>query len=584
MKVVVIGGVACGPKAAARIHRLRPDTEIILIEKNELLSYAGCGIPYYIGGDIRDIKELMKTNAGIVRDTHYFRNFKGIEVLNKTVATAIDRTKKCVEIFSLESSDTSRIHYDKLVLATGATPIVPPIPGTDLKGVFSLHDLKAAKEIRERIKGGVKKAIIVGGGAIGIEITEAFVKNNIETHIVEARDRILARTLDPDMSKMVFEYLDLDEVGLHLQCKVLAFEGNSHGQVTKVITEQGEFDTNLAVMAIGVRPNTLLAREAGLEIGTTGAIKVNSLLQTSDPDIYAGGDCVENIHVVSNTPVYVPMGDTANKHGRVIASNICNDDTGFHFPGVLATNIYKYSDLTVGHSGLTEEEAREHGFEPETTLYAGLDRPEFIPSARRIDIKLVADRKTRKVLGIQLVGEGDVAKRLDVAATAIMLGATIDQMSNLDLGYAPPYSPAIDNILTGAHVMQNKMDGVSHSLAPEEVCHLLAERDDIILVDVRTRPEYEAEHLDDPRTLWIPLVDLRESTDQLPRNKMIITICHVGLRSYEACQYLRGNGFDNAFFMEGGLALWPSHQDVSKTHRPTTTEEEQEPAVEATGT
>ena len=229
MKIVIIGGVACGPKAAARIHRLRPDADIVIVEKNEILSYAGCGIPYYIGGDINNIKELMKTNAGIIRDTHYFRNFKGVTVPNKTVATAIDRSDKSVEILNLQRSEPRKIAYDKLVLATGSVPVVPPIPGADLNGVFSLRDLNDAKHIRERIKNGAKRAVIIGGGAIGIEITEAFVKNEIETHIVEARERILARSLDADMSKLVFEYLELDEVHQHEKSTVLAYEGDMHG-------------------------------------------------------------------------------------------------------------------------------------------------------------------------------------------------------------------------------------------------------------------------------------------------------------------------------------------------------------------
>jgi NADPH-dependent 2,4-dienoyl-CoA reductase/sulfur reductase-like enzyme/rhodanese-related sulfurtransferase len=577
MKVVIIGGVACGPKAAARIHRLRPDADIVIVEKNEILSYAGCGIPYYIGGDIKDIKELMKTNAGITRDTHYFRNFKGVHVLNKTVATGIDRASKSVQILSLERSEIRQIPYDKLVLATGSVPVLPPIPGADLKGVFCLRDLNDAKQIRQRVQKGVKRAVVIGGGAIGVEITEAFVNHDIETHIVEARPRILARSLDEDMSKLVFEYLELDEVHQHVQSKVLAFEGDMHGNVCKVRTATGDIETDLVVMAIGVRPNTLLAQQAGLELGETGAIKVNHFLQTSDPDIYAGGDCVENTHMLTDTPIYTPMGDTANKHGRVIGDNICGGDQATRFPGVLGTMIYKYSELTIGHSGLTEETAVEHGFEVETTLYAGLDKPEFLPSARRIDIKMVVDKPTRKLLGIQLVGEGDVSKRLDVAATAMSLGATIDQMSNMDLGYAPPYSPAIDSILSSSNVVQNKMNGVSHSLSPLEVHRLMSEGQDMVVLDVRTRGEFEAGHIDDPRVKWMSLVDLSSHAEELPRDKMVVVVCHVGLRSYEACQHLRSVGFEKAFFMEGGLSLWQPKMIAHKKDPHPVTEVEDDP-------
>ena len=318
----------------------------------------------------------------------------------------------------------------------------------------------------------------------------------------------------------------------------------AHGNVCKVRTATGDIATDLVVIAIGVRPNTLLAQQAGLELGETGAIKVNEFLQTSDPDIYAGGDCVENRHILTNTAIYSPMGDTANKHGRVIANNICGGSQACSFPGVLNTMVYKYSDLTIGHAGLTEQNALEHGFEVETTLYAGLDKPEFLPSARRIDIKMVVDKATRKLLGIQLVGEGDVSKRLDVAATAMSLGATIDQISNIDLGYAPPYSPAIDSILSGSNVIQNKMNGVSHSLSPLEVARLMSTHTDMVVLDVRTRGEFDAGHIDDPRVQWMSLVDLNKSAQQLPREKLVVVVCHVGLRSYEACQYLRSAGFD----------------------------------------
>lgn len=557
MRIVIVGGVACGPKAAARLHRIMPDAHITLIEKGELLSYAGCGMPYYISGEVNNINELMKTNLGIMRDTHYFKNFKGLHVRNLTLATRIDRHNHQLEIMDLQSITREMIPYDKLILATGGQPIMPPLPGIDLKGIHALHDLHSARRIKDAIKDGAKKAVIIGGGAIGIEVADAFIKNNLETTIIEAKDRLLAKVLDPDMSHMVRDYLAVDEIILQLSTRVTGFEGNEEGLIQQVITERGPIESDLVINAIGVRPNTLLAEEAGLEIGITGAIKVNAHLQTSDPDIYAGGDCVECNHLITNQPVHVPMGDTANKHGRVIANHIGGFYPSNSFPGILGTAIYKYAELSIGHSGLTETAAKAAGYDCACVLYPGLDKPEFFPTARRIDMKLVVDRSNHRILGVQIVGEGEVSKRLDVLATAMNFGATVEQLAHLDLGYAPPYSPAIDNAITVANVACNKVNKVSRSLSPAEVWQMLQEGLQPLLVDVRTRREYDSQRIDRDDVVHIPLNRLREAITTLPRDRLVITFCKVGLRGYEGCQLLRGFGFDNACFMEGGLAMWP---------------------------
>ncbi|MEO5341345.1 MAG: FAD-dependent oxidoreductase [Magnetococcus sp. MYC-9] len=564
MNVLIIGGVACGPKAAARIHRLQPDTRITLIEKGELLSYAGCGIPYYISGQIRDIKELMKTNAGILRDSHYFQNFKGVTVRNLTVATRIDPQRKEVEIFDIGTMDRERLSYDKLVIATGGQPIQPDIPGRDLKGVYTLHNLTNAKKLREQMQQGAKRAVIIGGGAIGIEIAEAFTHNDLETHLVEAKDQVMAKALDREMCAMVTEYLNIDEVNLHLNSRVVGFEGDEEGHLRRVLLEEGSIEAEIAIIAIGTRPNAQLAAEAGLAIGASGAIQVNEHLQTSDPDIYAGGDCVENLHRITGKPVYIPMGDTANKHGRVIANHLCGYAQGSRFPGVLGTGIYKYGDLSIGHSGLTERQARADGYACDAILYPGLDKPEFCATARRIDMKLIFEQSSRRLLGVQLVGEGDVSKRLDVLATAMSLDATLDQLSNLDLGYAPPYSPALDNVISAANISLNKLDGISHAVSPVQLWKSIQAGEDLLVVDVRTQREFAAERMDLPQLRSIPLSRLLGALESIPRDKPVITLCKVGLRGYEACQLLRGKGFANAFYLEGGLAMW-SHP---KTREP----------------
>ncbi|MBF0421580.1 MAG: FAD-dependent oxidoreductase [Magnetococcales bacterium] len=568
MKIIIVGGVACGPKAAARLHRLRPHADITIIEKGELLSYAGCGMPYYISGEVHNINELMKTNLGIVRDSHYFRNFKGLNVRNLTLATRIDRQKKQLEILDLQSITREMIPYDKLILATGGQPIMPPIPGIDLKGVHSLHDLHSARKIKDAIRDGAKKAVIIGGGAIGIEVADAFIKNDVETTIIEAKNRLFAKVLDPDMSATVQDYLAVDDIILQLSTRVIGFEGNEEGGLKKVITDRGIVDADLVINAIGVHPNTLLAEDAGLELGVTGAIRVNAHMQTTDPDIYAGGDCVESIHLITRQPVYIPMGDTANKHGRVIANHIAEFYPSNSFPGVLGTAIYKYGDLSIGHSGVTHTMATSLGYDCESILYPGLDKPEFFPTARRIDMKLVADRKNHRIIGVQIVGEGEVSKRLDVLATAMTFGATVEQLAHLDLGYAPPYSPAIDNAINAANICCNKLNDVSRSVTPAQVWQMRQNGSKLLLVDVRTQREYQSQRIDLEDVVHIPLNLLRQRMAELPRDRPVITFCKVGLRGYEACQLLRGLGLDNACFMEGGVALWPYPKITGQPEQP----------------
>jgi len=550
-RVVIVGGVAAGPKVAAKIMRLQPEADVTVVERGEFLSYAGCGLPYYVSGVVKEQKELMCTPVGTVRDPVFFHNVKNFRALNQTEAFAIDRPKKRVRVRHVLDADDKWLEYDKLVLAIGATPVVPPIPGVKLANIFTLHGVHDAEGIRAALAGGKARDVtIVGGGLIGVEATEALAEHGCRVTIVEMLPQIL-RILDWEMAKLVERHLESHGVKVLTGSKVTSFEGD--GRVERVVTGKGTFPADLVVLAIGVRPNVELARQAALEIGETGGIKVNDHMQTSDPDIYAAGDCVEMHDMLTGRPSYVPLGSTANKQGRVAAVNICGGDE--RFPGVIGSTVCKVFDYCVARTGLTEEAARELGHEVVTALAPAPDKAHFMPTAKPLLLKLVVDAKTRHLLGAQATGPGDGSKRIDVAAMALMAGMTVDQLANADLCYAPPYAPAMDNIITAANVARNKLDGRMAGVTPMEVKRMLDEEQDFVFLDVRTPGEYEQIRL--PHSALIPLGALRERLDELPRDKPIVTFCKISLRGYEAALILRAGGFRNVRVMDGGIAMWP---------------------------
>ncbi|MGI5835791.1 MAG: FAD-dependent oxidoreductase [Chloroflexota bacterium] len=555
-KIVVVGGVAAGPKAAARARRRDPEAEITIVEKGELLSYAGCGLPFYVAGLIQEAEELMHNAAGAVRDAAFFKAVKDIKVMTRTLAEKIDRERKELLVVDLETGAKSRLPYDKLVVATGANPIVPKMDGTGLKRVFRVGHPDDAVAIRDAVESGeVDRVVVIGGGLIGLEMADALMNQGVDVTIVEMKDQLLAWLLDSDMAALLAKHLRSKGIDLRLGMPVRGLKGDADGNFVGAITDQGVIEGDMAVMAIGVRPNVTLAAEAGLKLGSTGAIAVNEYLQTSDPDIYAGGDCVENINLITGAPVYTPMGSTANKHGRVIGDNLTGGEE--KFPGVLGTTILKSLGLNVGRTGLSEEAAKAAGYDPLTSVAPSPDCAHYYPANKIVVVKLIADAKTRRLLGAQALGMGDAVKRIDVAATAISLGATLDQFANLDLGYAPPYSTAIDVVAHAANVGRNKIDGLAHSIPSLDVKKKMDAGDDFILLDVRSPKEFETEHIADPRVRLVPLETLRERADELPRDKEIVTYCKVSLRGYEAAKILEALGFKKVRFMDGGVVAWP---------------------------
>lgn len=550
MKVVIIGGVAAGPKVGAKINRLCSEAEVTLVERGEFLSYAGCGLPYYVSGDVKEQKELMSTSAGAMRDPEYFHNVKNIRVLNRTEALGIDRAARTVQVKDLRTGEESDLPYDKLVFATGASPVRPPIAGMDLSNVFFVHKVEDAEAIRTTVAGGgVKDVVIVGGGLIGLEMAEALAEGGVTMTIIERLPQILSM-IDPDLVNHVTNYLESKGVKIRCSTTVQSFVGD--GCVRIVKTDRGDFSADLVIVAVGVKPNSLLARNAGLEVGPTGGIKVSATMQTSDPLIFAAGDCTEGRNLVTGDPCFVPLGSTANKQGRVAAMNVCGRKDVF--VGVLGTAVVKIFDYTVARTGLGEEQARAAGFDVVTVVNPAPDKAHYYPKAKLLMLKLIADQKSRRVLGVQAIGFGDGAKRVDVAATAITAQMTVDDVAHLDLAYAPPYAPAMDNLIVAADIARNKMDGLFEGVSIAEVKKMLSRGDDVVLLDVRSPGEVQAAPF--PGSVNIPLGELRQRWAELSPNKEIITFCKVSLRGYEAAMILKAHGFARVRVMDGGLQMW----------------------------
>jgi len=560
-KIVIVGGVAAGPKVAARVIRLCPEADVTILERGEFLSYAGCGLPYYVSGVVEEQSELMSTPVGVVRDSVFFQKVKNIHARSRTEALEIDRERKRVKARDLQSGDEEWLDYDRLVIATGASPIIPPIEGVDLQNVYTLHGIHDTEEIRDRLaEGKALDVVIVGGGLIGVEVTEALVAKGCRVTIVEMTPHTLGM-LDWEMARLVEQHMESHGVKIMTDTRVEAIEGQT--QVEAVQTSAGRIAADMVILAAGVRPNVRLAEEIGLEIGSSGAIRVDEKMQTSDPNILAAGDCVEVVDVQTGRPCYVPLGSTANKQGRVAANTICglNDS----FPGVLGSSVCQVFDFCVARTGLTQRQAEELGYETVVVMAPAPDKAHFMPGARPLLLKLVVDRKTRKLIGAQAVGPGEGDKRVDVSAVAITAGMTVDQLAAADLCYAPPFSPAMDNLITAANIARNKLDGYMKGISSKEVRRKQEAGEDFVLLDVRSPGEWETVRL--KGSMLIPLGALRGRVGELPTDKEIVVFCKISLRGYEAALILKAAGFERVRVMDGGIVMWPFEKETA-SHTP----------------
>lgn len=553
LKIVVIGGVAAGPKAAARAKRCHPNAQVTIIEKGEWLSYGGCGLPYFLGATVKELKDLMATSWEAIRTPEFFKKAKDIDVLIGWEAVKIDRDNKRVEIKNVNTGETQELPYDKLVLATGAEPNTPPIEGVDAAGVFHLKNPRHALDMKEYLlNNDITNAIVIGGGLIGIETSEAIANWGIDVTIIEMQDQVLPFLLDKELASAFTAYLEQEDLNIITGTKVQKIIKNQKGQVKGVETDKGIIEGEMVLISAGVRPNIALAEQAGLNVEK--GIIVNEFLQTSDPDIYAGGDCVVCEHKVSEQKVYVPLGSTANKHGRIIGTNVTGGNE--QFPGVLGTSIVKVFDWNAGRTGLSEAEAKQLGYDVVTAFVPGPDKAHFFPGKKLILTKLIADRETGKILGAQLIGPGDIARRLDIMVTAITFGATAHQVANLDLAYAPPFSPAMDNIINAANVIKNIIDGKAKNMGYKEFKSKLDD-DNVIYIDLRTEEERKAKSLPAKNILHIPYEELRARSTEIPRDKEIIVFCILSTRAFEAQLILNHLGFKNVKFVDAGIQFWP---------------------------
>ncbi|MDY0040857.1 MAG: FAD-dependent oxidoreductase [Desulforhabdus sp.] len=558
LRVLIIGGVACGPKSASRLKRLIPDADVTMIERGRLVSYGACGLPYYVEGMYPEIRMVSETPVGVLRDAAFFEKAKGFKTLTRLEATRINREAKTVRVKHLDTGDERDVPYDKLVLATGSRPIQPPIPGLELTNVWYMRHPDDAESMVAEIEGQkLGKAVIIGAGYIGVEMAEALVRRGLEVTMVEIFDQIMPQFLDYDMATLAAKQLRQKGVRLVLGEKVLSVQGKE-GKVASVQTDKQTVEADLVLVGVGVRPNDELAREAGLACHPRGGIVINGYCQTSDPDIYAGGDCVVN-HPANpeiKDAMFVPLGSTSNKHGRLIADHIAG--VAEPFVGITGTGVCRAFDVTLGRTGLTEKQARQFYPDVETAIWTGPDLPHYVPQSKPLVIKMVACRRSRKLLGVQVVGMGDASKRLDVAASAIFFGATVDQVGNIDLGYAPPYGPPIDPIAVTAHLLLNKLNGIARGISPLEARRRLESGEDILLLDVRTPDEFQMMRMPyEKQVVHIPLGALRGKLDQLPRDKEIFAFCKVSMRGYEAQRILNAAGFDRVSYIEGGIIGWP---------------------------
>jgi NADPH-dependent 2,4-dienoyl-CoA reductase/sulfur reductase-like enzyme/rhodanese-related sulfurtransferase len=556
-RVVIVGGVACGTKTAARLRRLDPDAEITIVEKGNHLSYAGCGLPYFLEGVVKDSRDLLSTPIGVPRDSAFFRTVKQVDVLQRHMATRIDREKRVLTVLELDTGVEKHLPYDTLVLATGASSIRPNLPGTDLARVFTLGTLDDALAMKDSLQNGTgKKAVVIGGGLIGLEVVEALVANGYGVSIVELLETPLATLFDRDFGHLLKKLLAQHQVAFFGGERVLELLGDAAGNVAAVRTDMREIPADLVLLAVGVRPNVEIAREAGLDIGPTGGIVTDERMRTSDPHILAGGDCVETTHFLTGKRVRQPMGSAANRQGRVIADTIAGHDSKFN--GVLGTAIMKAFDWMAGRTGLNETAAIEAGFSPVAVTVTAPDLPHFMPNAAPLYIRLVADRTSRRVLGAQIMGPGKGDKRLDTLVSAITGHLTVDDLADLDLGYAPPFSTALDPVTHAANVLRNKMDGLLVSYNPSELLAKASRGDRFLLLDVRTPEEVATQgKLPFDSQTNIPLGALWKRAGELPRDMEIIALCKISVRGWDAYSILKGLGFSNVALLEGGILAWP---------------------------
>lgn len=444
-QIVIIGGVAAGMSAASKMRRLNPNLEINVYTDEKFISYAACGIPYYLSGDIKDIHEL------VARTPEEFAE-QNIHVHRENIVEKIIPKEK--KIIIKNSQETYEKHYDKLLIATGAGARKVNFQGGDLGNIHTLRNLTDGIKIKEVLSKGIRKVIIVGAGYIGVEMVETFKKLGLETTIIEAGDRVLGN-FDREISDTVEEYIKAEGIKVLLNEKVLGFKG-INGQVNKVITEKGEIDCDLVILTLGSVPNSKLAEDAGIELTKEKAIKINKYMETSIPDIYAAGDCASHYHIIYEKDVYIPLGTTANKQGRIAGTNMAGGRDAF--AGIVGTAITRIINIGVARTGLSKKEAENLGIKAEEVLIESVDIARYYPGQKPVKVKLIGSKDTKKLIGAQIIGENNFAKRIDFLVLAVQRGIRVEDLADTDMSYAPPFSPVWDPFLVAAGILKDKLN------------------------------------------------------------------------------------------------------------------------------
>lgn len=543
MKVVIIGGVAGGATAAARIRRLDENAEIIIFERSGYISYANCGLPYYIGGVITDPQDLT-----LQTPENFFQRFR-IDIRVHHEATAIFPDKKSISVRNLETGEEFEESYDKLLLSPGAKPARPRLPGTDMDKLFTLRTVEDTLAVKEYIdKHHPKSAVLAGGGFISLETAENLRELGMEVTIVQ-RPRQLMNPFDPDMAAFIHAEMRRNGVKLALGHTVEGFE-EKDGGVDVLLKDEPPLHADMVVMAIGVTPDTHLAKEAGLKLGLKDSILVNSRMETSEPDIYAVGDAVQVTHYVTKEDALIALAGPANKQGRIAADNICKGDS--KYLGSQGSSVIKVFEMTAASTGVNETNAKKAGLDVDKVILSPMNHAGYYPGGRLMTMKVVFEKETYRLLGAQIVGYEGVDKRIDVLSTAIHAGMTATQLKDLDLAYAPPYSSAKDPVNMAGFMIDNIARGILKQWFLEDVPDV-CKKDNVTLLDVRTKAEYSRGHMEGFKN--IPVDELREKLEEIEKDSPVYVICQSGLRSYIAARILAGNGYD-VYNFSGGFRFY----------------------------
>ena len=542
MKVVIVGGVAGGATAAARIRRLDEQAEIVVFERSGYISYANCGLPYYIGNVITDPEELT-----LQTPESFFSRFR-VDMKVRHEVTAIHPERKTVSVKNLETDEVFEESYDKLILSPGAKPTQPRLPGVGIDKLFTLRTVEDTFRIKEYInQNHPKSAVLAGGGFIGLELAENLRELGMDVTSVQ-RPKQLMNPFDADMASMIHSEMRKHGVKLALGYTVEGFE-ERNGGVDVLLKDNAPLHADMVVLAIGVTPDTALAREAGLELGIKGSIVVNDRMETSVPDIYAAGDAVQVKHYVTGEDALISLAGPANKQGRIIADNICGGDS--RYLGSQGSSVIKVFDMTAATTGINETNARKAGLDVDTVILSPMSHAGYYPGGKVMTMKVVFEKGTYRLLGAQIVGYDGVDKRIDVLATAIHAGLKATQLKDLDLAYAPPYSSAKDPVNMAGFMIDNISKGLKQWHLHD--ADKLPRDGSVILLDTRTAWEYSSGHIEG--FVNIPVDELRERLDEIEPGKPVYVICQSGLRSYIATRILEGYGYE-AYNFAGGFRFY----------------------------